>query len=190
MSTTGKESDLALRQIAGPNAHTVGTERWAPLAARMARRHQVPVSWVLAVIYAESGGNPRAVAPDGGIGLMQIMPGSHRTTKRAMLDPQANVDKGTSILRQLMKLGLDLPPAASGYNAGLDTTQKPHVSTQSPWGMRETTGHIDRVVKANNWFVGRIEQGALDLEGPPVKLIGGLTFLVCGGVAWLVCRLG
>ena len=190
VSASGDIADLTLRELGAANQYTAKVDSWSSLARRAAKVHQVPVSWLLAVIYAESGGDPKAESPKGAIGLMQVVPKYHQTNRVAMFNPKQNVLKGASIYRRLMTLGLDLPQAASGYNAGLVAeTQKPHTSSKSPWGLREDPGYIDRVVRANNWYIRRIEAGELDLEGPPIGLIGGLLFLsavASGGVSlWL-----
>lgn len=47
------------------------------IAIEQARHHQLNPSLVLAVIDAESRGNPRAVSKTGALGLMQILPKYH-----------------------------------------------------------------------------------------------------------------
>jgi soluble lytic murein transglycosylase-like protein len=171
----------------GPDSRR--TETWAPIAARAADRHQVPLSWVLGVIFAESGGRPSAISPMGAVGLMQVIPKWHATNKAAMLNPRRNVDKGASIYRRLILLGLDLPEAASGYNAGLaPSTQRPYPSSKNHWGMRENTGYISNVVRANNYFVGRLEREEIDLVGPAAGIIGASIVLLTGGAAWALHR--
>lgn len=159
-------------------------EGWIDLASQAAIRHDVPIEWLLAFILAESGGRADAVSPAGATGLMQVMPRFHDTTHVAMLEPAANVDKGASILARLRALGLDLPESASGYNAGLvASTQRPHPSESSPWGMREETPYIERVVRASNHWLG---------APPPtpraVRLVGvvpiALAVVVAGALWW------
>lgn len=127
---------------------------WAELARPLAEQHAVPLAWVLGVIYAESGGRADVVSSDGGYGLMQL---THPSVfkgypKSATLErPELNLSLGIQLMGSLRRrVGYDLPRLASGYNAGLGLGGTPHVSTSSPWGMRETKGHIDRVVRASN----------------------------------------
>jgi len=134
-----------------PSAKTLG---WKALARKHARLHHVPLSWVLAVIYAESGGVQGAVSPVGAVGLMQIMASMHPCgTKQQLLDdPDRNIGCGTRLLGESLAAGYDLPRAASRYNAGAGAGGAPHPSQASPWGMRENVGYIARVVRANNSF--------------------------------------
>jgi soluble lytic murein transglycosylase-like protein len=176
-------------ELIGPDDFTRSVDGWAWLAQRAAERYHVPLCWVLGVIYAESGGQPGAVSPAGAIGLMQVVPKWHATTRAAMLDPRRNVDKGTSIYRRLILLGYDLPQAASGYNAGIDTaTNRPYPSTKNHWGMREDPGYISNVVKASNWYVGRLERDELDLAGPRSGILGVSIVLLSGGALWALSR--
>ena len=86
-------------------------------------RFGVPSAWILAVIGAESGGDPRAVSPKGAMGLMQLMPGTWRDLSvqhdlgSDPFDRRANVLAGAAYLRQLFdRFGREGFLAA--YNAG------------------------------------------------------------------------
>jgi soluble lytic murein transglycosylase-like protein len=142
---------------AGRNSRRVA--RWTSIAQSASAAYDVPIEWILGVIWAESAGRPDAISPAGAVGLMQVMPKMHGTTKQAMLDPRENIHKGTGILAHLRSLTdeegrpFDLPRSASGYNAGLSVAGPkplPHPSTSSPWGMREETPYILNVVSAQN----------------------------------------
>jgi len=128
--------------------------RWLPSATRHGDANHVPVAWILGVIYAESGGVATVVSPDRGHGLMQLTHPSvfkgHRPLS-TLANPDLNIALGVELMASLRRsVGFDLPKIASGYNAGLGKTGSPHASSSSPWGMRETRGHIDRVVRAAN----------------------------------------
>lgn len=127
-------------------------DRWAFLASEKADKYAVPLSWVLGSMFRESGGDPDAVSPAGAVGLMQIMPGIHGLSAEELRDPAVNVDKGAELLGQSLALGYDLPQALSRYNAGAQSSGAPHVSSLSPWGMRENEGHISAVVSAHNYY--------------------------------------
>jgi soluble lytic murein transglycosylase-like protein len=144
--------------------------RWAPVAAVAAEKYDVPVHWVLGVIHAESGGNPSALSPDGGYGLMQL---THPTVFASVKpedtrdnpydptddisDPDRNIDLGAALLGRLRKtVGDDLVKVASGYNAGLVTSGQPHTSEVSPFGVRETKGYITRVLEGSNSALARL----------------------------------
>jgi soluble lytic murein transglycosylase-like protein len=85
-----------------------------------ARRHNVDVALVKAVIRAESDFVPRAISPKGALGLMQLMPATARRHNvwRAF-EPQQNVEGGVTHLRYLLdRYGGNLRLALAAYNAG------------------------------------------------------------------------
>ena len=78
----------------------------------------VNVSFVQAIMYQESGGNPDAYSSAGALGLMQVEPG-HFAGHQSPFDPATNIDVGVAFLDSLDKtLGGNLPLVAAGYNAG------------------------------------------------------------------------
>lgn len=125
---------------------------WRELAKKYADKYGVPLSWVLATIAIESGGNPEAENWCCA-GLMAIYWKVHGKKRVDMLDPDKNLDYGVSLLAKSVKLGLDYPQTASVHNAGAEAGGTPHPSTKSPWGMREETPYIERGVKALNHYV-------------------------------------
>lgn len=158
-------------------------QQWDALATEEAKRAGIPVSWVLATIFAESGGNPRAKSQVGALGLMQIYSKSIRgsLTDGQVLVPETNVRLGASTLAKFRKAGADLPVAASMYNAGGPCTRdgvvvscntkgavwglKPWPSPKSHWGYREETGYIDHIVSANNYYILRATP-----DGEPISI--------------------
>ncbi len=139
-------------------------DRWFDLARDVAKEKNVPHMWILAMIYAESRGNPSAEAPDGGWGLMQIThPGLKKGyTKAQVFEPETNLRIGAGVVASYLRANPEtnsLPEAASIYNAGGTPKYRPHPSEVSPWGMRETAGHISRVVAANNGLISFYEAG-------------------------------
>jgi soluble lytic murein transglycosylase-like protein len=145
---------------------------WIPLAQKNSVKHRVPVSWILAFIYSETGGDPNA-ENECCAGLMAIYYSIHGMTRDQALDPETNVDKATSWIAESVKKGLDLPQSASVHNAGGGITGTPHPSSRSPWGMRENEGapygFIERVVRAQNYFRRILENSIPDYEIPPVE---------------------
>jgi hypothetical protein len=130
-------------------------ENWVPLAQKNSQKHGVPINWILAFIYSESGGNPNAENYCCA-GLMAIYYDIHNMSRADALNPEINVDKATGWIAKSIQKGQDLPQAASVHNAGGGNTGTPHISSSSPWGMRENTGvpygFIERVVRASNLF--------------------------------------
>lgn len=133
---------------------------WLGLADTVSKRLHVPVEWILGMVYAESRGDPKAEAPDGGWGLMQITHPSFKSglTKEQVFDPETNLLIGAGIIARHAARGAGLPVLASCYNAGGRALGVAHRSA-GPWGMRETPGHISRVVAACNALFRIIKEG-------------------------------
>lgn len=176
--------------LPGADSATTRTEQWVSLAEKYAALYHVPLSWVLAVIYAESGGDPMAGSSDDlGAGLMQLTLSVYHLSRTEAQDPETSIRLGTQTLGQAKAKGYDLPAVASLYNAGGGTTGTPHPNAADPWGYVETTpsipysGYIEKVVAANNYFVKRFPAGA----GLPTSLAGigpgSATIAVAAGAA-------
>ncbi len=99
------------------------------IAARCAVEEGVPLSLVLAVIEAESGGNPRAVSRSGAVGLMQLMPSTARFVaerkgwpvpeERDLFQPECNIRIGVAYLGMLLRRYRgDKVLALAAYHAG------------------------------------------------------------------------
>ena len=86
-------------------------------------RFGVPVSWIRAVIRAESPGDGRAVSPKGAMGLVQIMPETWSDLRFRYdlgadpFDPHDNIAAGAAYLRELHDRYGD-PGFWAAYNAG------------------------------------------------------------------------
>jgi hypothetical protein len=115
----------ALEAPAGGEGAPAGPSPAAPaamraLVERVAREEGVDPALAVAVMDAESGGNPRAVSGAGALGLMQLMP----ATAREMgvgdpFDPEENARAGIRYLREkLREFGGSVPLALAAYNAG------------------------------------------------------------------------
>lgn len=85
-----------------------------------ARRRNVSLPLLIAVIAVESGGRPTAVSPKGAGGLMQLMPGT--ATRFGVSDrfkPSQNIRGGARYLDWLLRrFKDDAVLALAGYNAG------------------------------------------------------------------------
>ena len=83
-------------------------------------RHQLDPDFINSVIRAESGFHTRAVSKKGAQGLMQLMPQTaSQLGVTNSFDPNANVEGGTTYLRELLeKYDFDVVKALAAYNAG------------------------------------------------------------------------
>jgi soluble lytic murein transglycosylase-like protein len=96
------------------------------LASRVARRHEVDESLVLAMIEVESRYDAFAVSPRGAMGLMQLMP---RTAARFSVtnafDPVQNMEGGVRYLKELLRrYGGQVRLALAAYNAGEEAVDR------------------------------------------------------------------
>jgi lysophospholipase L1-like esterase len=126
---------------------------WLASAQRASKKWGVPVSFILATIEAESGGDPRAKGPPNGIGLMQLDAAAAKqghSDEELMDDPDLNIDLGARVFAMNIKrYGLDLPHLSSAYNCG---TALPRPGTL--WGLcAAAQAYLTRVVLANNTYL-------------------------------------
>ncbi|MCU0726424.1 MAG: lytic transglycosylase domain-containing protein [Planctomycetes bacterium] len=140
--------------------------RWEALAARAGGRFDVEMDLVLAVISAESSGDPAARSRVGALGLMQLLPPTARDVAEflrepvpsdaELIDPAVNVTLGTAYLReQLDGFGGDVRLALAAYNAGPRRVREwqsaePGVPAEEVLRRRafaETRSYIDKVLE-------------------------------------------
>lgn len=93
---------------AGQSAATRSAARYNGFVEEAARRFDIPVEWIGAVMHVESNGNAEAVSPKGAMGLMQIMPPTWTELQQRYhlggdaFDPHDNILAGTGYLRELL----------------------------------------------------------------------------------------
>ncbi|ARW10893.1 lytic transglycosylase domain-containing protein [Acetobacter ascendens] len=98
---------------------------YAAEVAEAAQRFDIPVTWIRAVMGAESAGDPGAVSSAGAMGLMQLMPGTWADLRvrhhlgRDPYDPRDNILAGAAYLRELHDR-YGSPGFLAAYNAGPD----------------------------------------------------------------------
>jgi soluble lytic murein transglycosylase len=110
-------------------ARTVYPLEHAPLIRDAARRNGVDPALVVAVVYAESGFDERAVSKRGAVGLMQLLPstakeiarrtGGERFVVDDLRDPRVNIRYGTNYLAYLLdRYDGSQVEALAAYHAG------------------------------------------------------------------------
>lgn len=88
---------------------------------RAAERNRLDGLLLAAVVETESSFSPKAVSPDGAIGLMQVIPETAALygKKTDLFDPTVNLDVGCQYLASLIdRYHGDLALAVAAYNAG------------------------------------------------------------------------
>jgi soluble lytic murein transglycosylase-like protein len=87
---------------------------------RAAARNRLDGLLLAAVVETESSFSPKAVSPDGAIGLMQVIPETGALYgKTDLFDPYVNLDVGCQYLAALIdRYHGDLTLAVAAYNAG------------------------------------------------------------------------
>lgn len=120
----GMALSIAHPGLAQDTAAPIAVDRYAAEIAEAARRFGLPSSWIDAVLWRESRGDPAAISPKSARGLMQIMPATwDALATRYRLgsnpfDPRANVHAGAAYLREMYDRYGDLALALAAYNAG------------------------------------------------------------------------
>lgn len=115
--------------------------RYDPLIERHSEMHQLDADLVRAVIYVESGGDPRAVSRSGAAGLMQLMPTTASDLGVAdRFDPEQNIASGTRYLRSLLDRFHSTEVALWAYNAGPEAVEQGRMP-------QETRQYVPQVLK-------------------------------------------
>ncbi|MHB8884385.1 MAG: lytic transglycosylase domain-containing protein [Methylovirgula sp.] len=98
-------------------------DRFAAFVAEASQRFGVPVSWIRAVMHAESREDAHAISPKGAIGLMQLIPSTWMMLRARHglganpYDPRDNILAGAAFLRELHDR-YGSPGFLAAYNAG------------------------------------------------------------------------
>jgi len=114
------------------------------LVEQAAKRQDLDQALLHGVIQQESAFRPCAVSPKGAMGLMQLMPASaSQLGVSNPFDPEANVDAGAKLLKELLtRYGGDLPLALGAYNAGAARVD----AAGAVPGIPETQDYVKRIL--------------------------------------------
>ena len=97
---------------------------WEQYILHFSELYVVDPDLVLAIIYAESKGDPYKISSAGALGLMQVMPSTAEITGISdLLDPEKNINAGVKYLAWLENL-YDEPRLLWAWNAGLTKLKK------------------------------------------------------------------
>ena len=96
-----------------------GVSVYMDLIEEYSALHAVDPNLVMAVVQAESGGNPNALSPKGAAGLMQLMPATAAALGvENRFDPEENIASGIRYLSELLDRFKSVEVALWAYNAG------------------------------------------------------------------------
>ncbi|MGI9212927.1 MAG: transglycosylase SLT domain-containing protein [Methylococcaceae bacterium] len=125
---------------------TINRTRYEPAIRMAARKYNLDVGLLHAVVMAESAYNPVAVSPKGAMGLMQLMPDTAaRYQVNDPYNPIQNIEGGAHYLSDLIALfGSNIQLAVAAYNAGENNIIK--YGNQIP-PFTETREYVQRVLQ-------------------------------------------
>ena len=129
-------------------------DRFHDLVDGYSEIHQLDPDLVRAVIYVESGGNPRALSPKGAAGLMQLMPRSFAELgAEERFDPETNISSGTRYLRKMLDRFQSVEAALWAYNAGPTAVEREFMPL-------ETQEYVPRVLRIRRFLGASREPGS------------------------------
>ncbi len=117
----------------------------APLVGDIARACGLDAALLLAVIHAESAGDPRVISPKGAVGLMQLMPATG--AQYGLSDPfdaRQNILAGARFLGGLLHRYRARELALAAYNAGEGAIAR-HGGRIPPYD--ETRAYVAKVLR-------------------------------------------
>jgi len=130
----GRAYESALQVLKQTQRPQAEQERYASAIARNSVEKGLSPAVVSAIVVVESSGNPLTVSPSGDLGLMQVNARIHARQfdfeKRNLLNPEENIDVGTSILK-LMADRHGNEKAIQAYNGLLPEKREYSVRVQA-----------------------------------------------------------
>jgi len=120
VTTPSQEELLSIRISAKWNLDYSIASRYVSLAIKHENKKGFPSRYdILAVAQVESNFKANALDPlSPSVGLMQINAPAHKVTKESMMNPDANIRKGSEVLKTYRQLVKTDAQALVMYNAG------------------------------------------------------------------------
>jgi hypothetical protein len=115
---------------------------------KASKEYDLPKNLLVAMIKAESGGDPNAVSPKGAKGLMQLIDSTATDMGvKDQFDPEDNIMGGAKYIKQLLDhFKGDLKLSLAAYNAGPGNVRK--FDGMPPFS--ETKDYVNNVIKYMN----------------------------------------
>ena len=172
-----EEADKIQAQMAGiggQQSGAGGVQQYEGLVRKYAEQSGVPYELGMAVLKAESGGNPNALSPKGAGGLMQLMPGTAKEMGVTNVnDPEQNIRGGMGYLaKKLAEFNGNVPLAVAAYNAGSGAVRQ--AGNQIP-NYAETKAYVPRVLSIYKGLGGAGDTGDVPLSSPMPNKATGLV---------------
>ena len=138
MMGMAETTPFASPAFAQGNAESVArvADPFTAFVGEASQRFGIPVSWIRAVMRAESGEDVHALSPKGAMGLMQIMPATWASLRARHglganpYDPHDNILAGAAFLQELYDR-YGSPGFLAAYNAGPGRYED-HLATGRP----------------------------------------------------------
>jgi hypothetical protein len=106
---------------------------YTSLVSSLAPTYNVPPALALAIMNAESSGNPNAVSPQGAQGLFQVMPANDASLGITdPFDPTQNASGGLQLLEQYYNQYGNWTEALEAYNEGPNALNAQLAAGQTP----------------------------------------------------------
>lgn len=169
-------------------------QNWACEFQRAAERHDVPVSWLLAIAAVETGPwwadaheQETIVSYAGARGIMQVMPSTARLldfNEDAMFRAPDNIDAGAKLIAQLARAGYGLPAITGPYNSGQRccSSSKCRPGCQNQYGICTASDYPGAAIRYNNTAIAYLDLHAGCSPGLMSAVVAGGAV---AGVWWL-----